>query len=169
MLFFDWFVATLLQKRRCNKDQIYQFTVIENRYAVVVDTGGNSCTRKPEEGSSLMWAVTFRNVRRLTKQTNNVNHSPARGQPSAHSGEHTTHKGGRMRMLRQKRLLESYYSIFTGAKCHFQVTQAALSRKAACVMKLSVASWLLHAGWDSHVCLLFAGLADNERRWKKTT
>lgn len=70
-----------------------------------------------------------------------------------------------MRMLRQKRLLESYYSIFTGAKCHFQVTQAALSRKAACVMKLSVASWLLHA----HVCLLFAGLADNERRSKKTT
>lgn len=67
-------------------------------------------------GSGLMRAVTFRNARRLAKETNHVNHSPARKQPSTHNEEHTIHKGGRMKMVTQKWLLESYYSILTGAK-----------------------------------------------------
>lgn len=58
-------------------------------------------------------------------QTDNVNHSPASRRPSIHNGEHTIHKGGRIRTMT---LLESYYSILTGEKITLPIMHGALGR-----------------------------------------
>lgn len=90
-------------------------------------------------------------------------------QPSTHNGEHTIHKGGRMRTMththtNKKRRLESYYSIFNGSETTLPSNVRCPRWETESVMRLSVSVVISSPRWwrcvaclGSCVCLLFAG------------